>query len=158
MSDWKLDRQTAYVPDVIPDADLAMYRKANFGHPLLSTWSDAPKIDRERIGLFGFSMGGYTGLVVIGSIPDFRKDLPGCEGNRLLACEPLRNNESPTGPSVRDPRIRDRRSQPRHLLPCGESESSKRTDSMVEFRPQTRRSVRFRMLWPRHQKSTALKA
>jgi maleamate amidohydrolase len=34
MADWKLDRQSAYVPDVIPDSDLAMYRKANFGHPI----------------------------------------------------------------------------------------------------------------------------
>jgi len=34
MSDWKLDRQSAYVPDVIPETDLAMYRKANFGHPI----------------------------------------------------------------------------------------------------------------------------
>jgi maleamate amidohydrolase len=34
MSDWKLDRQSAYVPSVIPDSDLAMYRKANFGHPI----------------------------------------------------------------------------------------------------------------------------
>ncbi len=34
MSDWKLDRRNAYVPDVIPDGDLAMYRKANFGHPI----------------------------------------------------------------------------------------------------------------------------
>lgn len=73
---------------------------------LLSTWSDTPKIDRERIGLFGFSMGGYTGLVVIGGIPDFRKDLPGCEDNRLLACEQLRNNEAPARPSFRDPRIK----------------------------------------------------
>lgn len=34
MSDWKLDRQSAYVPEVIPDHDLAMYRKARFGHPI----------------------------------------------------------------------------------------------------------------------------
>jgi nicotinamidase-related amidase len=34
MSDWKLDRKSAYVPDVIPDSDLAMYRKAGFGHPI----------------------------------------------------------------------------------------------------------------------------
>ncbi len=27
-----LDRRTAYVPDVIPESDLAMYRKAGFGH------------------------------------------------------------------------------------------------------------------------------
>lgn len=73
---------------------------------MLGAWSDAPKIDRERIGLFGFSMGGYTGLVVIGGIPDFRKDLPGCEGNRLRACEQLRDNESPNGPPIHDPRVR----------------------------------------------------
>lgn len=73
---------------------------------MLGAWSDAPKIDRARIGLFGFSMGGYTGLVVIGSSPDFRKDLPGCEGNRLRACEQLRNNEIPSAPSVHDPRVR----------------------------------------------------
>ncbi len=34
MADYKLDRKTAYVPDVIPDRDLAMYRKAGFGHPI----------------------------------------------------------------------------------------------------------------------------
>jgi maleamate amidohydrolase len=34
MADWTLDRQSAYVPNAIPDSDLAMYRKANFGHPI----------------------------------------------------------------------------------------------------------------------------
>jgi maleamate amidohydrolase len=34
VADWKLDRGSAYVPDVVPDSDLAMYRKANFGHPI----------------------------------------------------------------------------------------------------------------------------
>jgi nicotinamidase-related amidase len=34
VSHWNLDRGTAYVPDVVPDSDLAMYRKANFGHPI----------------------------------------------------------------------------------------------------------------------------
>jgi nicotinamidase-related amidase len=34
MSDWTLDRRSAYVPGVIPDSDLAMYRKARFGHPI----------------------------------------------------------------------------------------------------------------------------
>jgi hypothetical protein len=33
MPEWKLDRASAYVPDVVPESDLAMYRKANFGHP-----------------------------------------------------------------------------------------------------------------------------
>jgi predicted dienelactone hydrolase len=73
---------------------------------MLGVWPDAPKIDRERIGLFGFSMGGYTGMVVIGAEPDFRKGVPGCEGNNFRACEQLRNNELPTGPLTHDPRVK----------------------------------------------------
>jgi predicted dienelactone hydrolase len=73
---------------------------------MLGGWFDASKIDRERIGLFGFSMGGYTGLVVIGGNPDFRKDVPGCEGNRLRACEQLRNNEIPAEVPVHDARVK----------------------------------------------------
>jgi nicotinamidase-related amidase len=34
MSKWSLNRANAYVPDLLPDSDLAMYRKANFGHPI----------------------------------------------------------------------------------------------------------------------------
>jgi nicotinamidase-related amidase len=34
MPTFHLDRESAYVPDVVPDSDLAMYRKANFGHPI----------------------------------------------------------------------------------------------------------------------------
>jgi maleamate amidohydrolase len=34
MPEWKLDRTSAYIPDVVPDSDVAMYRKANFGHPI----------------------------------------------------------------------------------------------------------------------------
>ena len=34
MSDWRLGRDNAYVPDVVPESDLAMYRKADFGHPI----------------------------------------------------------------------------------------------------------------------------
>lgn len=31
---WRLDRRSAYVPDLIPESDVAMYRKAGFGHPI----------------------------------------------------------------------------------------------------------------------------
>src|SRR5262249_40269820 len=58
---------------------------------MLEAWPDAPRIDPQRIGLFGYSMGGYTGLVVIGANPDFRKDLPGCKGWSFLACEQLQS-------------------------------------------------------------------
>src|SRR5919204_3235655 len=34
VSQWRLGRESAYVPDVVPESDLAMYRKADFGHPI----------------------------------------------------------------------------------------------------------------------------
>ena len=40
MFNWKLDRKSAYVPDVIPNSDPAMYRKAGFGHPIGSGRND----------------------------------------------------------------------------------------------------------------------
>jgi predicted dienelactone hydrolase len=43
---------------------------------LLNDWKDRAAIDRVRVGLFGFSMGGYTGLVLAGGNPDFRRIAP----------------------------------------------------------------------------------
>jgi len=73
---------------------------------MLDSWANATRLDRERIGFFGFSMGGYTGLVVIGGNPDFRKDLPGCKGSNFRACEQLRNGEAPLEQPTHDARIK----------------------------------------------------
>lgn len=73
---------------------------------MLDGWPDASKIDRERIGLFGFSRGGYTGLVVVGGNPELRKGLPSCIGSTLHACQQLENSEIPTAPPIHDPRIK----------------------------------------------------
>ena len=62
---------------------------------MLNAWPDARRVDAERIGLYGFSMGGYTGLVVIGGVPDLRKGLARCEKSSFRACEQLENNELP---------------------------------------------------------------
>jgi len=40
---------------------------------MLGAWPDSGRVDGQRVGLFGFSVGGYTGLVVIGGNPDFRR-------------------------------------------------------------------------------------
>jgi predicted dienelactone hydrolase len=45
---------------------------------MLSTWGDHALIDQARIGMFGFSAGGFTTLVSIGGIPDFSKVGPMC--------------------------------------------------------------------------------
>ncbi len=38
---------------------------------MLSDWTYADRIDPGRIGVFGFSAGGYTALVAAGALPDF---------------------------------------------------------------------------------------
>ena len=45
---------------------------------MLSTWDGHATIDPARIGMFGFSAGGFTTLVSIGGIPDFSKIGPMC--------------------------------------------------------------------------------
>jgi predicted dienelactone hydrolase len=73
---------------------------------MLNVWPDASSIDAEHIGLYGFSFGGYTGLVVIGGNPVLRKDLANCQTSTLLACKQLENGEFPDRPIVHDPRVK----------------------------------------------------
>jgi predicted dienelactone hydrolase len=40
---------------------------------MLTTWPDHARLDPRRVGFFGFSMGGYTGLAVLGASPDARQ-------------------------------------------------------------------------------------
>jgi predicted dienelactone hydrolase len=64
----------------------------------------ASRINPERIGFYGFSAGGYTGLVLIGANPDWASATVLCEPYRL--CEQIRGKEFPTQPPVHDPRIK----------------------------------------------------
>ena len=70
---------------------------------MLGPWSDAARIDAGRIGFFGFSRGGYTGLVAIGANPVFGKRLRLCEGNTDPLCDKVRMGELPE--LSHDPRI-----------------------------------------------------
>jgi len=38
---------------------------------MLTEWPDHPRIDANRIGMFGFSTGGFTSLIAIGGVPDY---------------------------------------------------------------------------------------
>lgn len=65
---------------------------------MLDSWPDAPKLDTERVGFFGFSRGGYTGLVTVGAKPVGElcenKENPACKqaskGRLLLLTHDLR--------------------------------------------------------------------
>jgi predicted dienelactone hydrolase len=75
---------------------------------MLRTLTAAPKIDPERIGFFGFSAGGYTGLVLAGANPDWAGAL--CRRNRSAAaasaCEQILRKEFRVQPLAHDPRIK----------------------------------------------------
>lgn len=71
---------------------------------MLSQWSDASRIDPSRIGAFGFSRGGYTGLVVAGASPTFGKRLKMCDGADSPICEQIHQGALPE--LTHDPRIR----------------------------------------------------
>jgi predicted dienelactone hydrolase len=71
-----------------------MIRLLNF---MLHDWKDKAAIDPARIGLFGFSNGGYTGLVLIGVTPDFARIAALCQ-DKTGDCAQLHNGEAAPNP------------------------------------------------------------
>jgi predicted dienelactone hydrolase len=65
----------------------------------------ASSIDPGRIGFFGFSMGGYTGLVVIGANPDWA--IPLCQRSSAAPiCEQILRKEFRMQPLAHEPQIK----------------------------------------------------
>ena len=62
---------------------------------MLKTWQGRDRIDPDRIGAFGFSMGGFTVLTAVGAQPDLRIIPRHCAESPEFACEVLRNARSP---------------------------------------------------------------
>jgi predicted dienelactone hydrolase len=69
---------------------------------MISKSPSAAHIDPERIGFYGFSRGGYTGLVLMGATPDFQVLHRKC---RVVACDHPVEALS-TADLVSDPRIK----------------------------------------------------
>jgi predicted dienelactone hydrolase len=65
----------------------------------------ASSIDRERIGLYGFSRGGYTALAVIGANPDWANVTERCKEFKTHVCDQVRAKEFP-GAVTHDPRVK----------------------------------------------------
>lgn len=63
-------------------------------------------IDSNRIGIFGFSRGGYTGLVNVGARPNFVAGLPMCEGRSDKICGELHGPQFSKLPMMHDGRIK----------------------------------------------------
>ncbi|SDR54356.1 Predicted dienelactone hydrolase [Burkholderia orbicola] len=67
---------------------------------------DAAHIDPARIGFFGFSRGGYTGLVLAGGNPDFAHAPVACPDPAWPICKQIRAGDLPKAPLTHDPRIK----------------------------------------------------
>ncbi len=79
---------------------------------MLDKWPGHAKLDADRIGFYGFSRGGYTGLVLAGADPDFERlgpppSSPCVTAPEGPACQQLhqRFKELLAAPVVHDDRI-----------------------------------------------------
>lgn len=82
---------------------------------MVGQWAERARIDESRIGFFGFSMGGFTGLVSAGATPDFARirsycsDAPEeftCALLMRLNSEVLTNRETTTAEWIHEARIK----------------------------------------------------
>jgi predicted dienelactone hydrolase len=64
---------------------------------MLHGWKDKAVIDPAEIGFFGFSKGGYTGLVLVGATPDFGRLASVCR-ETTGTCQQLHDGEAPPSP------------------------------------------------------------
>jgi predicted dienelactone hydrolase len=94
----------------VDDLSIALSRPADVRRVvdfMLGAWPDAAKIDRERIGFYGFSRGGYTGLAVIGGHLNFARGAARCaQLTGVRACEMFAKNAIPAHVITHDPRIK----------------------------------------------------
>jgi predicted dienelactone hydrolase len=73
---------------------------------MLASSPAASSIDPSRIGFFGFSRGGTTGLAVLGADPDWANATSYCAPSQARGCQQVRDREFPAGPVTHDPRIK----------------------------------------------------
>jgi predicted dienelactone hydrolase len=77
---------------------------------MLAAWPHHDLLDTKRIGMFGFSAGGFTALVAIGGVPDMTRIAPFCAAHPDdWACRRIKVSPAitPAPPEafVHDPRI-----------------------------------------------------
>jgi predicted dienelactone hydrolase len=77
---------------------------------LLTRWMGRGHLDPGRIGVFGFSAGGTTGLVAVGGAPDMARVAPHCAAGPEFVCRLLKPGAFAAPPAaaewVHDPRLK----------------------------------------------------
>lgn len=74
---------------------------------MISASPFAARIDQDRIGFFGFSRGGYTGLVLLGANPDWTGAASNyCQQRQGPICRQILGGKYPSQPLTHDPRIK----------------------------------------------------
>ena len=77
---------------------------------MLGVWAAHDHIDRDRIGIFGHSAGGFTALVLLGAVPDFDRQGAYCtEHPEDWGCRMAKERhivKSPASAWIHDPRIK----------------------------------------------------
>ncbi|WP_454700808.1 alpha/beta hydrolase family protein [Agrobacterium burrii] len=73
---------------------------------MLTNWKEAGFIDAGRIGVFGFSRGGYTALVLAGGVPDFLNSRLPCPDEQAAICAQMRDKSAVAKDRVHDKRVR----------------------------------------------------
>ncbi len=62
---------------------------------MLNIWPDHDRIDARRVGMFGFSAGGFTALTAVGGQPDLRLIASHCSATPEFVCKLLADAHSP---------------------------------------------------------------
>lgn len=73
---------------------------------MLTQAPEAASIDAARIGFFGFSRGGYTGLVLAGGTPDPKRANVPCPDLQAPICEQIKQLTQPLTSLTHDARIK----------------------------------------------------
>jgi predicted dienelactone hydrolase len=99
------DQSRVGTRDWIPDRARQVARAGDY---LLTRWSGRSRLDPGRLGVFGFSAGGTTGLIAVGGTPDFAAVAPHCAKTPEFVCRLLKPAASPPNPAawVHDARLK----------------------------------------------------
>ncbi|QVQ27920.1 alpha/beta hydrolase family protein [Achromobacter deleyi] len=74
---------------------------------MTGAWPGKSQLDPDKVGFFGFSRGGYTGLVLAGAVPDFQTGLATCQDAPTLPmCRDIAAGKVPKQPYPQDARIK----------------------------------------------------